>query len=271
MRYSESFVIIVGALCQQCKQTGKLFSSFNFVKCIFIVTGTEVPMKHISTRIAFFHIMIFSYLFYNYYSASIVSARLNEPVFKINDSLNEMSKLNMKLASEWMVYFELFIKKVDWDIQTFYNKTWSAIPEAEQFMLPEKAMHFVQRGGFAYHAHPDVSYPFINRFFSNKQICELKEVHLAQPTSSTFAVSRNSTLTEILKIGFFRLSEVGLRKRQLLRWTSVRPRCQKSILNASSIDIYEFAPHLLILLLGMAFAFGILIFEIVLYDFKIGR
>ncbi|KAL7294889.1 hypothetical protein TKK_0011813 [Trichogramma kaykai] len=192
MRYSESFVIIVGALCQQ---------------------STEVPMKHISTRIAFFHIMIFSYLFYNYYSASIVSARLNEPVFKIKYSLNEMSKLNMKLASEWMVYFELFIKKVDWDIQTFYNKTWSAIPEAEQFMLSEKAIHLVQRGDFAYHTHPDVSYPFINRFFSNKQICELMEVHLAQPTSSTFAVSRNSTLTEILKIGFFRLSEVGLRKR----------------------------------------------------------
>ena len=67
-------------------------------------------MTHISTRIAFLFIMIFSLLLYNYYSASVVSTRFNEPIFKINDSLSRLASTNLKFASEWIVYFELFIK-----------------------------------------------------------------------------------------------------------------------------------------------------------------
>lgn len=67
-------------------------------------------MNNVSTRIAFYFILIFNFLMYNYYSASIVTARLNEPIFKLNDSLSQLAKTNLKVASEWMVYFELFIK-----------------------------------------------------------------------------------------------------------------------------------------------------------------
>ena len=68
-------------------------------------------------------------------------------------------------------------------------------------MLPEKAVYLVQEGGFAYHAHPDVIYPLVNRLFDNVAVCELTEVHLAHPILLTFAVHLNSTLGEILKIG----------------------------------------------------------------------
>lgn len=47
---------------------------------------------------------------YNYYSASVVSARLDEPIYKINDSLVEMAKMGMGMASERMVYLEFFFK-----------------------------------------------------------------------------------------------------------------------------------------------------------------
>lgn len=67
-------------------------------------------MSSASTRVAFFFILISSYLLYNYYSSSIVSARLNEPIFKINDSLVELGKLELKMASEWMIYLDFFLK-----------------------------------------------------------------------------------------------------------------------------------------------------------------
>ena len=67
-------------------------------------------MDRLSTRMVFLSIMIFSLLIYNYYSASVVSARLDEPIFKINDSLNEFGKLHLKMSSEWMNYLELFLK-----------------------------------------------------------------------------------------------------------------------------------------------------------------
>lgn len=68
-------------------------------------------------------------------------------------------------------------------------------------MDPEKAMKLVQNGGFAYHTHPDVSYPIINKYFSNREICELTEVHLARPTQAGFAVKYNSTFVEMFRIG----------------------------------------------------------------------
>lgn len=77
---------------------------------MFSLIGTNLKMDNLSTRLAFLCIMTTSLLIYNYYSTSIVSSRLNEQVFKINDSLNELSKTKLKMASEWMEYFEFFIK-----------------------------------------------------------------------------------------------------------------------------------------------------------------
>lgn len=185
-------------------------------------------MDHLSTRIAFLCIMTSSLLIYNYYSTSIVSSRLNEQIFKINDSLNELSKSKLKVASEWMEYFEFFIKvsskirkslscfekkktenmsefyfqRADWETEIFFENKWKLVPEKEKFMVPEKALPLVAKGGFAYHTHPDVGYPYIGRFYENREICELTEVHLARPTLSAFAVNYNSTFVEILRIGY---------------------------------------------------------------------
>lgn len=67
-------------------------------------------MKRLSTRIAFFFTMIFSLVIYDYYSALVVSARLDEPIYKINDSLVEMAKLRLVMASERMIYLTNFWK-----------------------------------------------------------------------------------------------------------------------------------------------------------------
>lgn len=69
-----------------------------------------MKMSKLSTRSAFLSIMVSSLLLYNYYSATIVSVRLSEPILKMNDSLIELSKSNFKFASEWVVYFDFFMK-----------------------------------------------------------------------------------------------------------------------------------------------------------------
>lgn len=69
-----------------------------------------MQMKNLSTRVAYLSMLIFGFLIYNYYSAGVVSARLNEPIVRINDSLNELAKLPLKVSSEFMVYFDFFIK-----------------------------------------------------------------------------------------------------------------------------------------------------------------
>ncbi|XP_016843278.1 ionotropic receptor 75a isoform X1 [Nasonia vitripennis] len=249
--YSNSFLTVLGALCQQ---------------------STSYVMDHLSTRILFLYLMIFSLLTYNYYSASIVSARLNEPIFKINDSLNELAKTKLKLASEPMIYFNFIMRRVPpRELEFFYKTKWLTIPEDDKFMYPEKAIRLVQQGGFAYHTHPDVGYPLIDRIFSFREICELMEVHVQPKIFATIAVTYNSSFVEITKIGFAKMSEVGIRNRQLIRWTSNKPRCRKEVMNISSTDIYEFAPHLIILALGMILALALLIAELVIQSYQQSR
>lgn len=49
-------------------------------------------------------------MIFNYYSSCVISARLNEQIIKMNDSLNELAKSGLKVASESMNYFEFLIK-----------------------------------------------------------------------------------------------------------------------------------------------------------------
>lgn len=83
----------------------------------------------------------------------------------------------------------------------FYTKRWKFVPPSEQFMAPEKAMKMVQKGGFAYHTHPDIAYPFIARYYNNRETCELTEIHVLRPVMCGFAVSYNSSYIEMARIG----------------------------------------------------------------------
>lgn len=51
-----------------------------------------------------------------------------------------------------------------------------------------------------------------------------------------------------------KITEVGLRHRQIKRWQYRKPVCRKDVLSASSINMYEFAVHLILLIIGLVFA-----------------
>lgn len=82
----------------------------------------------------------------------------------------------------------------------FNRKVWLKTQENERFMPPEQGMELVRKGGFAYHLHPEVGYPYVNKKFDNREICELTEIHLARPTFRSMAVSYNSSFHEISRI-----------------------------------------------------------------------
>lgn len=84
-----------------------LFIIFNFVSNKI---GSALCPTHTAGRIGFLSIMIFSLLFYNYYSASVVSARLNEPLAKMNDSIVSLTKSNLKIGVEKQMYFRFFLQ-----------------------------------------------------------------------------------------------------------------------------------------------------------------
>lgn len=70
----------------------------------YLNTGTTLTPKYISSRMVVIQILFFGLLIYNYYSASIVSAQLNLPRGKMNDSLHQLAKSNLEIAAEPVTY-----------------------------------------------------------------------------------------------------------------------------------------------------------------------
>lgn len=63
-----------------------------------------------------------------------------------------------------------------------------------------------------------------------------------------------------------KIAEVGLRARQVLRWQYRKPRCHKNVLSASSVNMDEFLPHLILLFLGFFLAIVVYTFELFVFQ-----
>lgn len=87
----------------------------------FLKTGSEFCPENPSGRVGFLTLGIFSLLTFNFYSAYLVSARLNEPIIKMNDSLYSLSKSDLKVASEPLIYLNFYLL-VKWKTLYYVNQ-----------------------------------------------------------------------------------------------------------------------------------------------------
>ncbi|XP_076766933.1 ionotropic receptor 75a [Xylocopa sonorina] len=226
--YGTTVLIAIAAICQQ---------------------GLPFFGNKVSSRVVFFQTMIFGLLVYNYYSAAVVSSRLNTPLDKMNDSLYSLIKSGMKIAAYKTVYFNVLLHSPSPDVQ-YFKKHWDTIPEEKRFCSMQEGIQAITKPGFAYHADPMNAYPFIERIFDRQMICQLTEVHLLRPSTLGLWSSRGSHFNEIIKIGLIRISTSGIRKREVIRWNYRKPYCNKDKLYVSTVTIHEAMPVILLLFFG---------------------
>lgn len=148
--YGLSFILIISALAQQ---------------------GSEYFPGFLSTRFALLNLAFCGLMVFNYYSASLVSARLSEPLQTINDSLNELSKLDFKFASERSPYFTYLLYNHGWEGDQFIKRRWEHIPESEKFIPPVEGIQKILSGEYAYHSDPVRMYNFITKYKTNCKKC----------------------------------------------------------------------------------------------------
>ncbi|KAG7204596.1 hypothetical protein KM043_005015 [Ampulex compressa] len=245
-RYSGAMVVSVEIMCQQ---------------------GASFSPKRIASRIALLQILLHSWMMYNYYSGSIVSARLSEPLDMMEDSVTVLADSNLKIAVEAVPYFNYFLHRLNWESDYFRKKRWDPLPESKRYLSVEEGIRQVGMGILAYHTDPNTAYPYVEKMFDSNKICELTEIHLFKQSMMGMYASHNGQFTEIGKIALSKMFDVGLRNRQIKRWSSRKPQCQKEdTLSTRSITIYETAPILILLAFGMLVASGICIAENMYYD-----
>lgn len=76
---------------------------------IISFVGANFYPEHIPGRIAFLQILIFNWLIFIYYSGSIVSARLSEPLDMMEDDVTVLADSDLKIAAEAVPYLNYFL------------------------------------------------------------------------------------------------------------------------------------------------------------------
>ncbi|XP_048506765.1 ionotropic receptor 75a-like, partial [Athalia rosae] len=246
--WNEAILAIIGVMCQQ---------------------GSTFVPKCLSGRLAIMNVLIFSLLIYNYYSASLVSAQLNMPLDKMNDSLNQLADSKFEVAFEPITYVNHAFKALQsWDVKQFYKKRWEPLSDKERFMPLEEGFERVAKGGFAYHTDPNTGYPYVERLFTDDMICELTEVHLYPPQKLAVWGKHNSPFSKIIQLGMTKLSSAGLLTRQVKRWAARKPVCFRENSVIQSVSVLSTGPMFLILCTGIVLASAICILENLFFKFR---
>ncbi|XP_025157243.1 uncharacterized protein LOC105184270 isoform X1 [Harpegnathos saltator] len=228
-KYSGAMVLTIGVVAQQ---------------------GADFSPVRTASRIALLQILVFNWIMFNYYSGSIVSARLSEPLDMMEDSVTVLADSDLKIAAEAVPYLNYFLYKLNWESNYFRKKRWDPLPESKRYLPLEEGMKQVSEGTLAYHTDPNTAYPYIEKMFDANKICALTEIHLFKQSVMGMYASRNGQFTEIAKIGLSKMFNTGLRDRQIKFWSSRKPQCQLDTLSTRSISIYETAPALILLVSG---------------------
>ncbi|XP_017752453.1 PREDICTED: glutamate receptor ionotropic, kainate 1-like [Eufriesea mexicana] len=229
--------------------------------------GSAFVPTRCAARIVFLHILFFSLLILNYYSASVVSNRLKNKGEKMNDSLINLAKNNMDLAVEPTPYIRSFLQVPDREVRYFYNNRWMHIPESHRYLPLEEGLNRVAEGRLAYHTIIDSAYPYIEQSFNYRSICELTEVHLFRAVLAFYA-RHHSPFTELMKVGLTKIRNVGIQKRELKRWAIRKPFCPNNLLIAEPLSIHEAAPIFMFLCISVVLSILICIVENILFCFS---
>ncbi|XP_011882970.1 PREDICTED: uncharacterized protein LOC105570411 [Vollenhovia emeryi] len=241
--YSDAVVTTIGVTAQQ---------------------GTNFFPKRIPGRIALLQILVFNWIMYNYYSGGIVSARLSEPLDKMEDDVTVLADSDLKIAAEAVPYLNYFLYKLS-STNYFRQKRWDSLPESKRYMPIEEGMKQVSEGILAYHTDPNTAYPYIEQTFEPHKICALTEIHLFKQSVMGMYASRNGQFTEMAKIGLSKMFNTGLRDRQIKYWSSRKPQCTIDTLSTRSISVYETAPALILWSFGVLIGGIICIIENIIY------
>ncbi|KAB0803659.1 hypothetical protein PPYR_00629 [Photinus pyralis] len=203
---SWSFLIIynIGELCQQ---------GFSYIPILS------------SGRIVILSVLIFFFLIYQFYSASIVSFLLLPPKKTIT-TLSDLLKSSLEVGMENILYDIDYIQTTTDPVAiSLYNRKIKQPHNKTNFLPPPEGLDKVKTGGFAFHTQTSTSYPIVERVFEERAICELAEVQLYKPLYAHMPLSKKSPLREMFMYCNVYQMEVGILHRLRVHWDARKPQC----------------------------------------------
>ncbi|XP_055527122.1 uncharacterized protein LOC129719748 [Wyeomyia smithii] len=290
MQQTAHFVQVSAAACeakQDARESDSASSNYKadkLSKSILLFLGgvcqqglSEIP--HLpSGKCTSLFILLFGYLMFQYYSASIVGSLLMAPPRNIK-TLRNLIDSRLVLGIEDIPYSrDYFVRTQDEDSLELYRKRISFFNEKTQlneshYLNAADGLALVKAGGYAFHVAISAGYKIIRETFSELEVCELAEIDMF-PRSAQWMVAivqKNSPYRDVITYGLRRLNEAGIMDHQRHVWQEPKPKCVRKIAPTDLIVGMDSVYSAFILLFaGSLLSAGLLLIEILHHRLRTG-
>ncbi|XP_022919807.2 ionotropic receptor 75a-like isoform X3 [Onthophagus taurus] len=228
----------------------------------FCQQGVTINSKLTTIRSLLFTLLVFTFLWYNYYTSSIVSLLLNNKpeTFKDIESVID-SDLTIGIEN---IAFKRILNATNHPtlrrMQELADKNDSKV----DFYPQEVGISKTKNVGFSYFVESISAYNYIGKQFVNDEICNVNEVETLRPTMIYLVAKKRGPFNELLSITYRRFVQYGLVSRQNKIFCDEKPLCLQNK-RFIQIGIEQVAPAFIILIFGYLLSIIIFLLEKIIY------
>ncbi|XP_026847944.1 ionotropic receptor 75a [Drosophila persimilis] len=238
------------------------------------IQGAWLTPRSLSGRMAFYALMLTSFLMYNYYTSIVVSKLLGRPAKSSIRTLQQLADSSLQVAIEPTPYTLVYVTTSDQpDVHSLYlNKVAGSKQSPDHIWMSteEGVKRMRDNAGFVYIAGAATAYEFVRKYFLPHQICELNEIPLRDASHTHTVVLKSCPYAELFRLNELRMLETGIHFKHERYWMRTKLHCYQH--NHSVAVGLEYATPLFILLLGsIVLCVGLLGLEVLWHRHRHGH
>uniref|UniRef100_A0A182WJ72 Uncharacterized protein n=1 Tax=Anopheles minimus TaxID=112268 RepID=A0A182WJ72_9DIPT len=201
--------------------------------------GSFIEPKTAPSRCLILLCLVVLMFLYASYSANIV-ALIQSPSTKIQ-TLEDLLASRLKTGAEDTVYNQYYFRHETEPIRkALYERKMRNKDGTENFLPLAQGVELVRQGHYAFHVEKGVCYKLISETFQEEEKCGLQEVEYLKVIEPYYAVQKNSSFREPVRINLFKLREFGIQGRENTLLYTKKPRCVggSSFIPVSIVDVW---------------------------------
>ncbi|XP_049294901.1 ionotropic receptor 75a-like [Anopheles funestus] len=222
--------------------------------------GSSVLPRSCSARTI--TMLTFTVLMFLYasYSANIV-ALLQSPSTKIQ-TLEDLLASRLKFGVHDTVFNRhYFTHATEPTRKALYEQKIRRPYGPDAFIALEQGIDRIRHGLYAFHVEQGVGYKVISETYQEDEKCGLQEIQYLQVIDPYYAIQKNSSYKEMVKIGLFRLNEHGIQYRENAKLYTKKPTCSGGGGKFVPVSLVDVEPAVWIILWGGGLAMGFFLTE----------
>uniref|UniRef100_A0A182M3R5 Ionotropic glutamate receptor C-terminal domain-containing protein n=1 Tax=Anopheles culicifacies TaxID=139723 RepID=A0A182M3R5_9DIPT len=232
--------------------------------------GSSVLPRSCSARTI--TMLTFTVLMFLYasYSANIV-ALLQSPSTKIQ-TLEDLLASRLKFGVHDTVFNRhYFTHATEPTRKALYEQKIRRPYGPDAFIALEQGIDRIRHGLYAFHVEQGVGYKVISETYQEDEKCGLQEIQYLQVIDPYYAIQKNSSYKEMVKIGLFRLNEHGIQYRENAKLYTKKPSCSGGGGKFVPVSLVDVEPAVWIILWGSGLASGFFLTERIYFRWVRGK